>query len=145
MKNLFYATRLDKNGHKLVTSYPSAVNRDKFGGAGAIKEEILYFADFLASGGAKISNDPSGYIMRSYMVNNGAAADSGQFELWGKTNGEWKKTPFSFATYGNANNAMKAMITMYQALLVVVQGDDAEEAIEKFDNGSVDLGILGDA
>jgi hypothetical protein len=146
MKNLFYATRLDKSGNKLVTSYPNAASRDKFGGPEALREDTLYFVEFTASGAAKIGENPTGKIVRSYMVNNGGAIDQGgSLELWGKVNGEWKKTPFSFTSYGAANNAMKAMISMYQAMLVIAAGDDAEEAIERYDNGSADLTIAGDA
>jgi hypothetical protein len=132
MKDLFYATRLDKAGNKLMTSYTNAASCKKYGGAGSTLSETLYRVQFKENGGAYINDDVDGPLVRSLLVNNtGAAGDTGKYVLYGKmASSGWSRTPFSFSQYGSANTAMKAMIGMYEALMIVVEdseGDDDQE------------------
>ena len=129
MKNLFYSTRLDKSGNKLMTSYTNEKMRDKFGGKDATRAETLYFVHFRDNGTALVHEDVDGPIVRSLLVNStGSQLESGRFELWGKTTpGGWQKTPFSFSQYGNANAAMKAMVGMYDAMMITTFPDDNQD------------------
>lgn len=145
MKNLFYSTRLDKAGNKLMTSYTSAVSAKKYGGSDSTHAETLYFVRFREDGGANVNENVDGPVVRSLLVNTaGTGADSGRFVLWGKRNDSWERTPFSFSQYGNANTAMKAMIGMYQALMIVTSADESESDEAAMDRWEGALEVTGE-
>lgn len=145
MKDLFYSTRLDKSNNKLMTSYTNEKMRDKFGGKDATHRDTLYFAEIRADGTASISETAKGPIVRSLLINtSGTAGDSGRFVLWGKKNGRWAETPFSFAQYGDANAAMKAMIGMYDSLLILTSADESETPQESLSGMNSEYEVTGE-
>lgn len=126
MKNLFYATRLDKEGNKLTTSYTNKKMADQYGGAGSVVQETLYGINFganLIHEGEIGTNIP---IIRSLLVNNGevgSATSDGRFKLYARIKGEWEDLNMSFSNYGAANALMKAIIGQYEALVIVTSAD----------------------
>lgn len=141
MKKIYYATRLDKNGNKLTTSYADQKSCDRYGGAEATKTNTLYSVKFNdETGTAKIKEELGDLVLRSSLQNANYSENldfSGRYILYGKLRGTWGKTEFSFPDYGTANTLMKALIDRYQALMVVDEGDhrrSVETAIyEDFD------------
>ena len=126
MKQLFYATRLDKDGNKLTTSYTSKKLCDQYGGgADALKSETLYFADLETNTIAE--NMPEYPIVRSVMINNVGIKGrelGGKFRLFGKINGNWDDNSIgSYSNYGAANTMMKALINEYDALIILTHAD----------------------
>ena len=140
---LFYATRLDKTGNKLVTSYANQKSCDKFGGADSTQYQGIYYAN-ISKTGAKVGEDVGGLVMRSMLVNNGSVASEagGRFVLYGKVGGEWSRTPFAFSSYGTANTAMKALIANYQAIIIV--DEDNEVPTAKSSGMNSELEITGE-
>ena len=117
-----YAKRLDKNRNLLLTSYTNAKSAEKYGGADAEVTETLFYANF-SEDHRQLSIDESrnDLVVRSYLRNAQApqASANGVYRLWGKINGVWSETDFSFDSYGAANTLMKAVVVGYEAMLVV--------------------------
>ena len=124
MKNMFYATRLDKEGNKLTTSYGTEKMAKTYGGNGKISETI-FTIDFETNEVLEgdIGDRP---VIRSLLVNNGTVgADllNGKFRLYGRNRGEWEFLKLTFDSYGAANALMKAMIGQFEALTIVGPSD----------------------
>jgi hypothetical protein len=139
LKNLYYATRLDKEGNKLTTSYTTEKMSKQYGGTQSQRSETLYMMNFEKN---TVEENGPGPIVRSLLVNNGEvtqASANGKFKLYGRENSVWSQTPFAYDNYGAANAVMKALIGQYEALVIVSNGDMTDERPETKD---VDLGGL---
>lgn len=127
MKNLFYATRLDKDGNKLTTSYTNKKMADTYGGANSLVQETIYAINLETN---DVLEGAEGLpIVRSLMVNNGEIGSSsgeGRFKLYARVNGVWQDLNMGFSNYGAANALMKAIIGQYEAL-VITSGADMED------------------
>lgn len=142
MKNLYYATRIDKNGNKLTASYTNDAMRKKYGGADAEHMEDVVRVEFHDGQAVWGEKDGSGYVVRGILHNAKPPVDDElRFVLFGKLNGRWMKTPFSFEQYGTANSTMKSMIGQYQSMMIVDQAledEDEEEAPKRSFTGDDD-------
>ena len=123
----YYANRADRNGNQLLTSYANEKSAVKYGGADSEITNTEYRAEFSDDFvRMRIAEDASGPVVRSFMKNiNPVGETGGRFVLWGKADGVWGKTPFSFSSYGAANTTMKAMISLYEAMVVLDDGDES--------------------
>jgi hypothetical protein len=122
LKNLYYATKIDKSGNKLTASYLTEKNREKYNKGASFEDTVLY-ADISEEGRLAIveKNSQEGFILRGILVNNSPYeldGHGGDFVLYARTNGKWVRTPFTFPTYSAANTAMKSMIPQFEALLI---------------------------
>lgn len=121
--NYFYATRHNKDGNKLVTSYEKQQQATKYGGPTAvITKEVFYLGK---DGKARKDNDDeTGLILRSKLDMPGAGNSSnGNFVLYAVVGDQYEPTHFRYDTYGNANNAMKALAPSLGSLAVVEETD----------------------
>lgn len=149
MKNIFYATKLDKNGNKLTVGYLTSKNRERYAKDGNYADTV-YFADFNDSGKLLLTDiegeqEPRGHIMRGMLVNNNYSgqdsAEGGPFVLYGKLDGVWSRTPFSFNDFSSANSSMKAMIGQYQAMLIRDESSSSyEREKDSPDNSDLTVG-----
>jgi len=140
MGDLYYATRVDRNGYKLTTSYTSQKSADKYGGAGSSRQVGILYADIKPTK-LTVSEEVDGPVFRSLMLNpNPVEGSSGEYVLYGKRDGRWDKTAFSANSYGAANTLMKSLIGMFQAIAIVQEND--EQPTERYD--SEDTSIAGE-
>lgn len=137
---LFYANRIDKDGNQLLTSYANEKSADKYGGAGAQRTNGILRASF-TDGKLSVNETNKGPIVRSLLKNHGQAVSmaSGNFVMWAKQNGEWSETTYRFDSYGAANTLMKAMINIYEALMIIDDNDSpaAQKATPALDMNDV--------
>ena len=150
MKNLFYATKLDKNKNKLTVGYLTSKNREKYA-KDANYQDTVIFADFNEDGRLALfdtekHSNVHGHVLRGMLVNNGEVKSSerGAFVLYGKVGGKWSQTPFSFNDFSAANTAMKSMISSYEAMLIrdetEVEDYSREEVHEEVDVSQLTIG-----
>ena len=128
MKNLFYATRTDKNGNLLITSYENEKNAIKYGGEGSKISETVKKVDISTTAAVVADGeDNPGYILRSLIKVDNTLPVNNSFVIFAKKNGHWLDLQLGFNTYGEANTVMKALTNSYEALLVVDQRVEREE------------------
>jgi hypothetical protein len=135
----YYATRTDKNGHRLMTSYGNAASQKKYGGTeaklfnGVIALHVDGFNTY-----DEVDDMPGGdeLVVRSRMFNsNPEDASNGKFVIMYKDKeGQYSPTPFRTGSYGAANTIMKAIIPMYKELVIIEHG--AEGSSESADESA---------
>lgn len=120
----FYATRTDKDGHRLMTSYGNAASQKKYGGADAKLFNGVVVRN-LESGEFAELEDPSKYdfeneeLIRSRMFNANPEHAKGKFLIRYKDGTGWHDSEFRMNSYGAANSIMKAIIPLYAELIIV--------------------------
>ncbi len=125
MKELYYCTKIDKNGNKLTSSYTTKQGATQYGKGCTVEVDIIK-ADFsdpskLILGGPEMD----GPLVRGLLKNNNPPVEStekGQYVLWAKKKGVWHETIFDFPSYSAANSHMKATIAAYEAMAIVDNG-----------------------
>lgn len=148
MKNIYYATKLDKNRNKLTVGYLTSKNRERYAKDASYQDTVIY-ADFNADGKLALfdvanHSEVRGHVLRGMIVNNGALASDtsgGSFVLYGKLNDRWERTVFSFADFSAANSAMKSMVEQYQAMLIRDESDTDDYVSDREGVDASDLGI----
>jgi hypothetical protein len=124
----FYATRLDKNGDKLTTSYATEKSAIQYGGDNATISNGVFNAEIKNGDLVRDKDQPASKmpVLRSMLVNSKPATAelTGKYRVWAKDSDEdevskWFPTEFAFTDYGSANTLIKSLIGRYDALAIV--------------------------
>lgn len=121
--NYFYSTRRDKRGNTLLTSYDTKSSVEKYGGDGKVEHTVYYLN---SSTGAINTEGGEGFeVLRSIVLNAKVPKEINpetkqlRFVVKAKTGNEWFELGQSFPQYGLANNFMKSVVDLYEAVAVV--------------------------
>lgn len=132
----FYATRYNKDGGKITTSYNTLVNAKKYGGTDPKINEGIFEAKLEDGKLAFVQNPEATIVMRSVLENAkpNEQESGGRFVLFGYNGNIWEQTPFSAANYSAANVLMKSMIAGYHKLAVVEFMDEPAKPKRQLDD-----------
>lgn len=146
MKDIFYCTKIDKNGNTLTSSYTSKKGADKYG-VGCNVEETVLRADFTDSKILSIRTKNEhfdGPVIRGILKNSNppSGVEQGRYVIWGKQNGTWTQTVFHFPSYSAANTAMKSMIAEYEVMAILdMDGSDVEVETKPQNSASLEMSL----
>ena len=124
-----YATRQDKNGANLTTSYNNKASAQKYGGAGATIWSGVRSIDLatMATSSDENSGNP---IIRSKIVSNVVASNVGKFGIFAVIDGVLVDTKLRFGSYGAANTTMKALVAVYSTMYVLELNESGQSQTE---------------
>jgi hypothetical protein len=129
----YYASRNDKAGNYLVTSYGNKTSQKKYGGADARTFDGFRVFNPGSSTFREVTDDAiedGEVVVRSYMKSPAGAqsTSSGKFVLLAKDSEGWKETSFRASSYGAANTLMKALISVYGEMMIIEEDADTSGA-----------------
>ncbi len=119
----YYATRDDKDGNRLMTSYGNEASQKKYGGPEAKLHKGIVVrsqdSNEFAETDANKYDFESEDLIRSRIHCPQPTGAIGKFKIQYLNDSNWKDTDFRTNSYGTANTIMKALAPIYGDLCVV--------------------------